>query len=466
MPGTFGDNDPSDPKDPRDSSDPSGPSEEAPSPDAFAAMLRSMGVDPNAGADVDKIKAPAPGGPTGPLGPLLAMLGGQGATFPWDAARQTAIWTAAGGGVEPPVDPLDRIKILELCSRAAEALNEATGFNLRISTGAPVAKPNGLGTSTQKEGPKDLPIEVQVTTKAGWAAEALDDYRERFEAMSAALSKPTTQTEPERVENPLQGLFGGLAPMLLGGQAGAAVGAAAGESVGTFDVMACRRDSRLTLSVSLIDAFAKEWAVPVETARLHFCLVDLCTMAILQMPQVRSRLAELFARHDARSSFDVEGLAADVENRIESAGFDPEAGAVDVNALSSLSSLDPSQFLGRSAEQVAIQNEIEVFLRPILGYAEYMVAITGARLIGDNRQVMEAWKRRRTGGTATRNLGRLLGVNISAHTFERGAAFVGGVLQRAGSDGLALLWSDPENLPTAAELEAPGLWLARLGVDS
>ena len=45
-----------------------------------------------------------------------------------------------------------------------------------------------------------------------------------------------------------------------------------------------------------------------------------------------------------------------------------------------------------------------------------------------------------------------------------GRAFVTGVVERAGEDALARLWADELDLPTPAEVDAPGLWLARIGL--
>jgi uncharacterized protein (DUF2342 family) len=36
------------------------------------------------------------------------------------------------------------------------------------------------------------------------------------------------------------------------------------------------------------------------------------------------------------------------------------------------------------------------------------------------------------------------------------------VVERAGEDGLARLWATERELPTPAEVDAPGLWLARI----
>ena len=60
---------------------------------------------------------------------------------------------------------------------------------------------------------------------------------------------------------------------------------------------------------------------------------------------------------------------------------------------------------------------------------------------------------------------RLFGLELSQATFDRGSSFIDGVLERADSDALEQLWTAPENLPTHNELEAPGLWMARVGLE-
>jgi len=57
---------------------------------------------------------------------------------------------------------------------------------------------------------------------------------------------------------------------------------------------------------------------------------------------------------------------------------------------------------------------------------------------------------------------RILGLNLTQEQVDRGSAFVTGVVERAGEDGLALLWTEARSLPTPSEVDAPGLWLARL----
>ena len=65
-------------------------------------------------------------------------------------------------------------------------------------------------------------------------------------------------------------------------------------------------------------------------------------------------------------------------------------------------------------------------------------------------------------GEAERFIEGLLGLKLERAHYERGAAFVDGVVERAGLEGLNRLWDGPAMLPTPNELDAPGLWLARI----
>ena len=65
-------------------------------------------------------------------------------------------------------------------------------------------------------------------------------------------------------------------------------------------------------------------------------------------------------------------------------------------------------------------------------------------------------------GEAERFVEGLLGLAVGREDFERGAEFVHGVVERAGTEGLNRLWDSPEMEPTESEIVAPGLWLARI----
>ena len=127
---------------------------------------------------------------------------------------------------------------------------------------------------------------------------------------------------------------------------------------------------------------------------------------------------------------------------------------------------DPEVLLGavRSPDQIAQAPVLDAAIAAVVGYVDYMVDAVAARLIGgDALRIAEAVRRRRLEATAEDVfIERLLGLQITPTQVQRGKNFVGGVVDRAGEAALVSLFSAPDALPTPAEIDAPGLWLARI----
>ena len=95
-----------------------------------------------------------------------------------------------------------------------------------------------------------------------------------------------------------------------------------------------------------------------------------------------------------------------------------------------------------------------------------MVDAVAARLIGgDALRIAEAVRRRRLEAAAEDVfIERLLGLQVTPALVQRGKNFVSGVVDRAGESSLSQLFATATSLPTPAELDAPGLWLARIAL--
>jgi uncharacterized protein (DUF2342 family) len=110
-----------------------------------------------------------------------------------------------------------------------------------------------------------------------------------------------------------------------------------------------------------------------------------------------------------------------------------------------------------------VRAELDAITAAIAGYAEHVTAVIAGRLIGNTTPIGEAMRRRRVsrgdGETAAESL---FGLSLDQAQIDRGAKFVAGVLERSGELQLAKMWTDTASLPTPAEIDAPGLWLARL----
>ena len=129
--------------------------------------------------------------------------------------------------------------------------------------------------------------------------------------------------------------------------------------------------------------------------------------------------------------------------------------------------LDPEKLLARdpSPENKRAAAELMAVVAALLGYVEHVLDMAAARLLGGRGAIAEAWRRRQVDREANDRAAELmLGLDLSPAQVDRGADFVRGVLERAGEDGLAQLWSSARTLPTPAEVDAPGLWLERISL--
>jgi putative hydrolase len=371
----------------------------------------------------------------------LARLFQQQGPVGWDAARQLARSVATDGGQEPNVDPLERMKIEQL-ARVAE---------IQVGT------VTGLPASTSGSGIAIVPV-----TRGQWADATLDAWRPLFESLAGALDDDEAATpeqpdpsDPFGFMAPLMKMIG---PMMLGMTAGSMVGHLARRSFGQYDLPIPRPASdQLMVIPANLDEFGEEWSIPADDLRLWICLQEVAVHTVLRVPHVRARLDDLLMRYV--SSFEPDTGA--LEERFGSI----EVG--DPSSMAGLQSLfgDPQVLLG--AMQSPAQRELlpgfEALVSVVVGYVDRVVDLAGQRLLQNHGMLAEAVRRRRVeADPSDRFVERLFGLELTQAAYDRGTAFVAGVVERAGDDGLARLWESERTLPTPPELDAPGLWLARI----
>ncbi len=94
-----------------------------------------------------------------------------------------------------------------------------------------------------------------------------------------------------------------------------------------------------------------------------------------------------------------------------------------------------------------------------------MTDTVGSLVLGNPSRIAEAVRRQRVeAGDETVFVEKLFGLHLNRRQVDRGRAFVSGVLERSGDDGLRQIYRGSQYLPTAAEIDAPGLWLARIEI--
>jgi putative hydrolase len=300
-----------------------------------------------------------------------------------------------------------------------------------------------------------------------WVQRSLDAYRELFERLAGSLSSPegappsddplsSDPTDPTGAW--LGGIMSMLGPMMLGMTAGSMLGHLARRSFGQYDLPVPRpRSDELLLVVTNLAEFGEEWSLPPDDLRLWVCLHEITHHAVLNLPHVRERLETHLNEYVAGFEPDPNALEHKLGD-LDPTGSD--ALAQFQNVMS-----DPEALLGaiQSPAQRTLLPQLEALVAVIVGYVDHVMDSIGTGLIGSYGMVTEALRRRRvTEDDSNRFVERLLGLELSQAQYDRGEAFVAGVVERAGPEGLERLWRSDRELPTPAEVDAPGLWLARI----
>jgi len=113
-------------------------------------------------------------------------------------------------------------------------------------------------------------------------------------------------------------------------------------------------------------------------------------------------------------------------------------------------------------ERWQLVERMQATMSLIEGHAEHVMDAVGADVLPALPSLRSAMTRRRESrGLPWRVLERLMGLELKMRQYEVGRRFCDAVVNEAGPQGLARVWSGPDALPSTAELEDPALWLAR-----
>ena len=121
----------------------------------------------------------------------------------------------------------------------------------------------------------------------------------------------------------------------------------------------------------------------------------------------------------------------------------------------------------RSPAHDLLVPQIDAVVAAVLGFVDHTVGEICQGMVLTHEIIRDRFRQRWIDvAPADRFMERLLGLEVDDTTLQRGRLFIDGIIERAGDEGLARLWADDLDMPTAAEVDAPGLWLARIGLDA
>jgi putative hydrolase len=399
----------------------------------------------------------------GLLGDLLKVIGsgsaGGGNDSWFEAARTLAFGVATDGGVDDNPDPLVRIAFEELARVAELHVADVTG----ITTGSVQS-----GPGTGQGGGARAGVSFDAVGRGQWSFKVLEAYRPVLKSMveaqqQGAAAVPSSLDLSELGDDATSGLSGllsqfavTLGPVFLGMQFGSAAGHLAQRAFGQYALpLPWPESTTLLLVPSNVATFAEDWSLPLQEVQLWVCVRELAMHAVLTRPGVRSSLSTLLADASAHAA----AAQRSIVERLGDGMGDP---ASLEDALS-----DPEALLADliSPEQRNLSSALTAQTTALGAYVDHVTARIAESLTSSPAALGEAWYRYRTQeGKGEQAFAGLFGLDVGRDEVDRGRAFVQGVVERKGDDALSRLWTDELNLPTPAEVDAPGLWLARIGL--
>ncbi len=380
------------------------------------------------------------------FGDLARALSGQG-PLNWDAARQFAQLAATEGTVEANVDPAIRFALGDLARIIEPHVLDVTGRDV-----------SGF--------------EITTTTPGAWSQQTLDAYRPLFTELAISLGKRPADDDSDGGDGPtdtdpmmamMAGLSQMMAPAMLGMAIGSMVGRLGRRAFGQYDLPIPRAAgvNQVSLLPGTIDAFAQDWSLPRDSMRLWVLVHELTTHAVFSVEHIREGLSQLVRAHVGAFQPDPSAVA-DKLGSLDMDGSDP------MQALQKTLG-DPEILLGavESPAQAALKPQLDAAMAAFIGYVDFVVDAVALRLIGgDAQRISEAVRRRRVDVSPDDIfVERLLGLHLTRQQVERGRGFIDGVFGRGGQPAVNQLLDQAGSLPTPAEIDAPGLWLARLELD-
>ena len=229
-----------------------------------------------------------------------------------------------------------------------------------------------------------------------------------------------------------------IGPMFFGLQVGSVVGHLSHRALGQYPLaIPWAPSDELLLVTPNVTQFAADWSLPEEEALVWVCARELASNSVLTRPAVRHRLQELLAALAASSASaqqdlagrlgglglpdGSEGTGMDLES-LQGMFGDPEALLGELLTPESRRSSEPAHRPGRGHRRLCRSRG-----RPGGHQAGRLPRAAGGGLVPAPYRAGQG----RGGSRCT------VGLDLEQAQVDRGRAFIAGVIERAGEDGLA-----------------------------
>src|SRR3954469_4863352 len=372
---------------------------------------------------------------------LQKLMNWSGGPVNWDLARQGATSQPAAG--HQTRSEAERAAVAESLRLADLWLDEVTDL------------PSGVDRALAWSR-----VEWVEQTLPAWGA-LIDPLAERVvAAMTSALPQ-----EAASMMGPIAGMMGRMGGMMFGAQVGQALGKLADEVVTSTDVgLPLAPPGAGVLVPQNVAAFAAGLDRPAEEVRLFLALREAASQRLFaHVPWLRQQLTDAVHAYARGINVDREAIERGIAEAMGGmeGGIDP-SDPESIQRLLGRGPLEPEE----TPEQQMALRRLETLLALVEGWVDTVVAAAAADRLPGHSALAETMRRRRaSGGPAEQTFATLVGLQLRPRRLRDAATVWAAMGRQRGAAERARLWSPPDLLPTADDLDEPLDFVGRQGMD-
>jgi putative hydrolase len=366
------------------------------------------------------------------LGAMLRQLGdlmsGQSGPVNWNLARQAALQVI---GADTGTTAADTQQVTDAVRLADVWLDGHT------------ALPAGVRT-------------VEAWSRRRWLEATQPAWSKLVEPVAGRVVDSFGDAMPEEMRSaaaPLMGVMSQVGALMFGGQLGQALGSLANEVVSATDIgLPLAPPGVAALLPEGVRAFGAGLEVPLDEVRLFLALREAAHQRLFEhVPWLRNQLTDMVVGY-------AQGISVDVSRLQELSQLvdpnDPESLQQALNG--GLFNPEPTP------EQQAALARLETLLALVEGWVDTVTLAAAAPTLPSIAPLNETMRRRRaSGGPAEATFASLVGLELRPRRLRDAAALWALVASRRGVDGRDAVWSHPDLMPTAEDLDDPFAFVDR-----
>ncbi|TQO19179.1 putative hydrolase [Rhodoglobus vestalii] len=407
------------------------------SEDEFRDMMREF---LSGDGDIDPAKlAAAAGLPNDPamirhlLDQLQSAMATSGDGINWDIALEQAKNLAAQSTVVSL--PAERSKLEQSLHVASLWLNDVTDIS-------------------------ELTTEPKLLSRSEWVTLTMPIWTQLAEPVANSIANSLTEVLEQNTPEEMNEMLSGASKMMrnIGGtlfamQLGQVVGQLASEVVSGGDIgIPLLDEQQAALIPQSVFAFGSGLDIPEEEVHLYLAVRELAHARLFRHAKwLRLQFMTSVTAYAHDIHIDSDAIAE------LASGFDPNNPEELRDAMTNGSLIPP-----KSQEQKEALERLETVLALVEGWVDVVTAAATTRLPSRGAIAETVRRRRASGGPAESAFATLVGLELRPRRLREAATMWQLVNDELGSQQRDALWSHPDLMPTAADIDDPAALVARL----